>query len=92
MFRAAGVVVFIVAAIRRHRGQREQASAERELVGTVAVRQEAVMANAMEAIRQDVEEEAAHKLGDLDAHDFALVTAALPGLFPSEADVGLVDI
>ena len=55
----------------------------------MAVGQEAVVANAMEAIRQYVEQEAAHELADRDPHDFALVTA-LFRVLPAEADVGLV--
>jgi len=88
----AQLVVFIVVAIHRRRGHSEQASAEYELVGAMAVGQEAVVPNAMEAIRQYVEEEAAHELGDRYPHDFALVTAALPPVLPAEADVGLVKV
>ena len=74
------------------RGHSEQASAEYELVGAMAVGQEAVVTNAMEAIRQYVEEEAAHELGDRHSHDFALMTATLPVVLPAEADVGLVKV
>jgi hypothetical protein len=86
------VVVIIDLVIHRRSGHGEQASAEPELVGTMAVGQEAIVPNAMEAIRQDVEEEAAHELADRDAHDSVLVPAPLPILLPAEADVRLVEI
>jgi hypothetical protein len=84
--------VIIVVAIHRRRGRTEQASAECELVGAMAVRQEAIVTNAMEAVRQYVEEEAAHELGSRDPHDFALVTPTLPVVLPPEADVGLIEV
>lgn len=43
----------------------------------------------METVRQDVEQEAAHKLGSIDAHDFPPVIATFPVLCPAEADVSL---
>src|ERR1700687_4638150 len=58
----------------------------------MSVGKEAVAANAMEAIRQHMEEEAANELGDRDSHDFALVIAAFPIVLPAEGDVGLVEI
>ena len=86
------VVVAIVIAICGRRAHGQQASAERELVGAMAVRQQAVVTNTMEAIWQHVEEEAAHKLGDRDPHDFVLVTTTLPLVLPAEANVGFIDI
>ena len=67
-------------------------STERELVGPVAVGEEAIVANAMEAGRQHVEQEAPYELADVEAHDFALVMAALPIVLPVETDMGLVEI
>src|SRR3984893_15975494 len=89
---AAWVVVIIVVVIHRRRGHIEQASAKCKLVGAMSVGKEAVAANAMEAIRQHMEEEAANELGDRDSHDFALVIAAFPIVLPAEGDVGLVEI
>jgi len=54
----AWVIVIMVAAIRWCRGHSERASAERELAGTRAIRQDGIVTNAMEAIRQHVNEEA----------------------------------
>src|ERR1700674_1462650 len=88
---AWGVVIIVVAIHRRIR-HTEQASAKCKLVGAMSVGKEAVVANAMEAIRQHMEEEAANELGDRDTHDFALVIAAFPIVLPAEGDVGLVEI
>ena len=88
----AWVAVVIVVVIRRRGGNIEQASAKRELVGAMAVGKEAVVTNAMEPTRQYVEEETADELGNLDSHDFALGTAVFPIIFPTEADVGLIEI
>ncbi len=92
MVGGAWVVVITPVAIHRRSGNGEQASTVRELVDAMAVRQEAVVANAMETIRQYVEEEPVHELGNRDAHDFVLVPTPLPILLPAEADVGLVEI
>ena len=58
----------------------------------MAVGEEAIMSNAMEAARQHVEQETPHELADVEAHDFALVSTALPIVLPAETDVGLVEI
>src|SRR6516165_6779719 len=50
------------------------------------------MSNAMKAARQHVEQETPHELADVEAHDFALVSTALPIVLPAETDVGLVEI
>lgn len=92
MVGTAWAIVIIVMAIRRGRGHIEQASTERELVGAMGVSEEAVVANAMEAVRQHVEQEAPHELADVEAHDLALVTTALPIVLPAETDIGLVKI
>lgn len=92
MVGTAWAIVIIVMAIRRGRGHIEQASTECELVGAMGVSEEAVVANAMEAVRQHVEQEAPHELADVEAHDLALVTTALPIVLPAETDIGLVKI
>jgi len=46
----AWVIVIMVAVIRWCRGHSERASAERELAGTMAIRQDGIVTNAMEAI------------------------------------------
>jgi len=49
--------VVVVGVIRGRRGHLEQTSSEVELVGAVAVGEEAVVTDAMEAARQHVEQE-----------------------------------
>jgi len=88
----AGAFVIIVIAMRRRGWHIEQSLTERELVGAVAVGEEAIVANAMEAVRQYVEQEASHELAGAEAHDFALATAALAIVLPAETDMGLVEI
>ena len=85
-------VVIIVVAIRRRRWHIKQPAAERELGGAMAVGEEAVVANAMEAVGQYMKQEAAHEFADLEPHDFALSTAAIAIVLPAETDMGLVEI
>ncbi len=61
-----------------------------ETLGAMAVGQEAVVTNAVEAVRQRVEEEAANELAGFEGHDLdrAAVAIILPGkvdLAPSSA-------
>ena len=88
----SGAIVVIVIAMHRRGWHIEQSLTERELVGAVAVGEEAIVANAMEAVRQYVEQEASHELAGAEAHDFALATAALAIVLPAETDMGLVEI
>ena len=92
MIAGAWVIVIAVVALHWRRGHTEQASAKCKLVDAMSVGKEAVVANAMEAVRQHMEEEATNELRDRDSHDFALVIAALPIVLPEEPDVGLVEI
>ena len=46
----------------------------------------------MKAIRQDVEEEAAHELGNLNAHGLILSPGTSLMTPPAEADMGVVEI
>ena len=42
-----------------------------ELLGAVAVGEQAIVADAMETVGEDVEQEAAHELAGVEAHDLA---------------------
>ena len=57
----------------------------------MAVRQEAVVANTMEAIRQDVEEKATNELADFQAHDLALVTTPFAVRLPAKRHVARIE-
>ena len=43
-------------------------------------------------VGQDVEQEAAHELAHVEAHDFVLVMSVLPIVLPAETDMGGVEI
>src|ERR1019366_1522929 len=58
----------------------------------MAIGEESVMPNTMKPVRQQVEEETAHELADLQAHDFVFVIAAFPVVLPAEAHMGLIEI
>jgi hypothetical protein len=62
---SAWIFAIIDVAIRRRRRRIKQAATDRELLSSTAIGQEAVMPNALEAVRQDVEEEATDEFGDL---------------------------
>src|SRR5262245_40474615 len=58
----------------------------------MAVGEQAVVTDAMEAGWEDVEQEAAHELADVEAHDLAALTAVLAIVLPAETDMGRVEI
>jgi hypothetical protein len=70
----------------------EERSTQDELVGAMAVSKQAVVANAVEPIRQDVEQEAPHELTDRQSHDFPSRSTALPVILPAKTDVVIVEI
>jgi len=72
------------------RGRGEQAPAEVELGGAMAIGEEAVVADAMEAVGEGMQQEAADELVDLQGHDLGLVVMAI--IFPAEGDLIVVDI
>src|SRR6266404_5686607 len=57
----------------------------------MAVGEQAVVTDAMEACWEDVEQEAAHELADVEAHDLAPM-AVLAIVLPAETDMGRVEI
>ena len=61
----------LLACVVRGDGTLSSPSTEVELVGAMAVGEQAVVTDAMEAGREDVEQEAAHELADVEAHDLA---------------------
>ena len=74
--RLAGELLVAVAIVQRRRGKGddgrrcgEQLSAARQLGRAVAVGQQAVVPYALEARRQDMQQEAAHELGCGKPHD-----------------------
>ena len=68
----------------------EQLSHPRQVLGAGAVGEEALMADAMETLRQDVEEEAADELVGIERHDLLPVAAFGPVVLPPEGDAFVV--
>src|SRR5215468_5188186 len=85
-------VLSLLACAVRGRWHIESPSTEFELVGAMAVGEQAVVTDAMEAGWEDVEQEAAHELADVEAHDLAALTAVLAIVLPAETDMGRVEI
>src|SRR5579864_8132316 len=69
----------------RRNGQ--QLAAECKFAGTMAVGEEAVVPDAMEAIRQGVQQEAADELIGIEGHDLRF--AVMPIILPAEGDAAL---
>lgn len=83
----------IIAVTHRRSGKHSQElSTEREFVRAVSVGEQPVVTNAMEPIRQYVEQKAAHKFAGFKAHDLGLVPAGISVILPAKANVGIVDI
>ena len=72
-----------LALLGRRRG--EEAAAEGEPGGALAVGEQAEVADAVEARRQDVEQEPAHELAGVEGHDLLATLAAV--VLPAEADL-----
>ncbi len=67
--------------------RRKQPAAESELLGAVAVREEAIVADAVEPVRQNMEQEPADELANAEPHHLDLVAAVVAVVLPSEAYV-----
>ena len=66
---------------------RQQLAAERKLLVTMAIGKEAVMADAMEAVRQGVKQEAPDELEGVESHHLRFAVMAI--IFPAEADAAI---
>jgi hypothetical protein len=77
------IIVLIRAPILWRRGHIEQLAAQRELFRAMAIRKESIVTNPMEAVRQNVKEEAAYEFIHLELRDLSGATAILA----AEADV-----
>src|SRR6202035_2783317 len=77
-----GLVLF-----RRHV---EQAACLGDVVGARAAGEQSVVADAVEARRQDVDQESADELGGSECHDLLALATFGPIVLPSEGDAGAV--
>src|SRR5882724_6908678 len=66
------------------RWNRQQLPAEREFLGAMAVGEQAVMPDAMGAVRQGMEQKAPDELVSVEGHDLRL--AVMPVVLPAEAN------
>ena len=69
------------------RGLAEQRPAPRQILGAMAVGEQAVVTDAMEAVRQHVHQEPAHELCGGEAHHLGLRPALGAVIFPAECDM-----
>src|SRR5437763_14602241 len=65
----------------------EQPAAESEIVAALPVGEEAVVANAVEAVRQGMQQETADELVGIKRHQLGLAVLAI--VFPGEADLAV---
>ena len=69
----------------------EQFAGERDVVGAGGLGQQAVVADAVEAARQDMDQEAADELVDCQRHQFVSIAAFDPIVLPLEGDAVAVE-
>ena len=79
----AGLVLF-----RRHV---EQAACMGDVVGARAAGEQAIVADAVEARRQDVDQESADELGGSECHDLLTIATIGTIVLPSEGDASVVE-
>ncbi len=71
--------------------QGQQGTRPRKISGAIAVGEEAVMADTMEAFGQDVAQEAANEFSDREPHSLLPVVTFGPVVFPLEGDAFVVE-
>src|SRR3954453_12244988 len=70
---------------RRGRADRKQPAAKGEFLGAMTIAEETVMADAMKAVRQGMQQETPNELIGRQGHHLAL--AVMPVIAPTEADL-----
>lgn len=88
----AEVVRFVRGIIIRWRGDVQQFASEREAGLAGGAGEQAVVPNAAEAARQDMDEEAADELVDCERHHLLMVGAVAAIVLVAEGDVVLVEV
>ena len=68
----------------------EQAARSGDVVGACAAGEQAVVTDAVEALRQDVDQEATDELAGGECHDLLAITTIGTIVLPSEGDAGAV--
>src|SRR3984893_1115115 len=85
------LLVIVAIGFRRSGRYFKELSTQHELVGAMAVGGQAIVANAMEAVGQHMEQEPTRELARVKPHDLAFMLAVLPIILPAKADVIVVD-
>jgi hypothetical protein len=65
----------------------KELSTQHQLVGAVAVGEQAIVANTMEAVGKHVEQKPTHELARVKPHDLGFVVAVLPVILPAKTDM-----
>jgi len=92
-FFAAEAIVLLRLVSRRLGNRRQHAeklAATRELLRATAIAEEPIIADAMKAFGQDVQQEAADELVGGDGHDLPSIVVAI--VLPREADLAVLDV
>jgi hypothetical protein len=76
----------------RRRGQVQELARRRDRLGAIAAGEQAIVADAMEALGQDVDEEAADELADVERHRGVAAGGLDPVVLDLEGDAPLVAI
>ena len=69
----------------------EQLASAGDVVAAGGFGQQAIVADAVEALRQDMDEEAADELADSERHQLVPMVAFDPVVLPPESDAGVVE-
>src|SRR6266550_869507 len=83
-FGLGGLGATVIRSLGLCRGHVEQAAHSGDVVGARAAGEQAVVANAVEAVRQDVGQESADELGGGECHDLLALTTFSAIVLPSE--------
>ena len=80
----------VITGLGLYRRYVEQAAHPGDVVGARATGEQAIVADAVEALRQDVDQEAADELGGGECHDLLALATFGTIVLPSEGDTGVV--
>jgi len=79
-------------AVSRSGRHLKELSTQHELVSAVAVGEQAIVANAMKAVWQHVQQETTHELARVKPHDLVFVVAVVAVILPAKTDMLIGEI
>ena len=80
-----------LAARRSWVGYAEKPAGQCDIAGPIGIGEEAVMSNAVETVRQDVDQKAADELVDIECHPLVAVVGLGPVILPFERHARAVE-